>query len=318
MSPATLRMENLTRWYGHVLGVSAITAELGPGITGLLGLNGAGKSTLLNLLAGHLRPDFGAAWLDGMRIGGDWRVYHRLGFCPDLEKGFSAFSGMQFLVHHLRVSGLSRRAAKRRAEDLLERMGLAEAGRRAAAGYSKGMKQRLKLAFADALSPEVVLLDEPLTGLDPQGRAAMIRQIHAWGQAGRTVLVSSHILREIESLTRRVLLLHRGRLLAEGDAGEIRRQMNEIPRVVVLESPDRLRIRQALASLPGVLSLDCREDDGRLRVETRQLDQFLATLNDSVVSEGWNLSRLSCPDESLEAVFRDLLERKGGTRGTGT
>ncbi|MBE7557658.1 ABC transporter ATP-binding protein [bacterium] len=314
---ATLRMENLTRWYGHVLGVNAITAEIGPGVTGLLGLNGAGKSTLLNLLAGHLRPDFGSAYVCGRRVGDDWSVYYRLGYCPDAEKGFGNMSGMQFLTHHLRVSGYGRRQARARAEELLARVGLSEAAQRAAAGYSKGMKQRLKLALADALSPEVVLLDEPLTGLDPQGRAAMSRQIRQWGEEGRTVLVSSHILHEVESLTRRVLLLHRGRLLAEGDVRDIRDEMEDVPRRVVLESPDRLAIRRTLAADPAVLSLEDGEVDGQLTLRTRRLSQFLSNFNESVAREGWRVVRLSTPDESMEAVFRDLLERKGGTRGTG-
>ncbi len=314
---ASLRMQNLTRWYGHVLGVNAVTAELGPGVTGLLGLNGAGKSTLLNLLAGHLAPDFGAAYVCGRPVHGNWRVYRQLGYCPDPEQGFGVLSGYDFLVHHLRVSGWGRQKARARADELLARMGLTDAAHRSAAGYSKGMKQRLKLAFADALSPQVILLDEPLTGLDPQGRAAMGRQIRAWGEEGRTVLVSSHILFEVESLTRRVLLLHRGRLLAEGDVREIREQMDDVPRIVTLSSPDRLAIRGALAGEPSVLALEDGDADGELSIRTRRLAQFLSAFNERVVHEHWRIARLSCPDESLEAVFRDLLERKGGSRGTG-
>jgi len=314
---ATLRMRHLSRWYGEVVGVSDINAEIGPGVTGLLGLNGAGKSTLLNLLAGHLGPSRGEATLDGEPITGNWAVYTRLGFCPDLEKGFSDLSGRGFLVHHMRVGGFSWRAARARADALLLSHGLADAAHRRAAGYSKGMKQRLKLAFADIHKPDVVLLDEPLNGLDPPGRAAMVRQIHEWAELGRTVLVSSHILQEVESLTRRVVLIHRGRLLAEGDVSEIREQMDEIPRVVRVGTHDRLAVRQALAGMPSVVSLQDEPRDGTLLVETLRLPEFLDAFHLRVVRERWSITRLESPDERLEAVFHDLLERQGGTRSAG-
>ena len=315
---ATLTMRHLSRWYGQVVGVSDINVEIGPGVTGLLGLNGAGKSTLLNLLSGHLIPSRGGAFVDRDEITGNWRIYQRIGFCPDLEKGFSDLSGRAFLMHHMRVGGYSRRAARARADALLERHGLADAARRRAAGYSKGMKQRLKLAFADIHNPEVLLLDEPLNGLDPPGRAAMVRQIHEWGQAGRTVLVSSHILQEVESLTRQVILIHRGRLLAEGDVSEIREQMEEIPRVVLVGARNRLAVRQALAGMENVVSLEDQPRDGGLKIETLHLPEFLQEFHRRVIAEQWNITRLESPDERLESVFHDLLERQGGTRSAGS
>jgi ABC-2 type transport system ATP-binding protein len=316
MTP-TLVTEDLSRWYGQVVGVYGITTSIGAGVTGLLGQNGAGKSTLLNLLAGQLVPDIGHVLVCGKPVAGNWRIYHQLGYFPDLEKGFEYFTGLSFLTHHLRVGGVRSGAARKRAQALLELNGLTPAAKRRVGGYSKGMKQRLKLAYADAFEPEVMLLDEPLTGLDPPGRAAVCERIRGWGQQGRTVLVSSHILPEVESLTRRVLLIHHGRLLAEGDISEIRLQMDEIPRTVQLQSDHPIRVRQWLAGLPCVISMHDGEGSGELTIETRHLEEFTTAVNKAAAQQRWNLSRLTCPDEKLESIFNDLLASQGGPRGMG-
>src|SRR5437868_7003516 len=210
-----LLFEHVSKWYGPVIGVNQVTLELRPGITGLVGSNGAGKSTLLRLAAGQLRPDLGTVTVCGHDAWGAEARRH-VGYCPDVETFYEEMSGRQFIEAMARLCGYPGIEARRRTEKVLEIVGMADRATRRLRGYSKGMRQRIKLAQALVHDPELLLLDEPLSGIDPIGRREFISMLlHLAGQ-GKCLLVSSHELEELEKLTDRVAIVARGRIAAVG------------------------------------------------------------------------------------------------------
>lgn len=210
-------------WYGQVVGLSELTLAIEGGITGLVGPNGAGKSTFLKLVAGELRPARGEIRVLGHAPFANREYFRRVGFCPQQEAIWGDMTGLEVVEFLMRLSGYAPAEARRRANAALDRVGLGDARTRRTAGYSKGMRQRTKIAQAIAHDPELVVADEPLNGLDPVGRAEIQKLFAELGAAGMHVLVSSHVLHEVEALTPSIVLFHRGRLLAQGSVGEIRR-----------------------------------------------------------------------------------------------
>jgi ABC-2 type transport system ATP-binding protein len=233
---ATLEYVRASKWYGPVIALNDVTTAVGPGVTGLLGPNGAGKSTFLKLAAGQLAPSQGEVRVLGRISWGSPELFHRVGICPEPDAFWESLTGLQFLTALLSLTGFDEAEGRRRAEAALEQVALADARNRKIGGYSKGMRQRIKLAQALAHDPEVLLLDEPLSGMDPVNRRRIVDLVKKLGREGRTVLVSSHILHEVEAMTRRVLLIHNGRILAEGDVREIRDLMDEHPHTVALRA----------------------------------------------------------------------------------
>jgi len=207
---------DLGRWYGQVVGLNELSVRIEGGITGLLGPNGAGKSTFLKLIAGELKPSRGTVRVFGENPFANSRLYRRMGVCPQQDALYRRMSGFEMVRFLLRLSGYSRREAARRAREALVRLDLEQDMNRRTSGYSKGMRQRVKLAQAIAHDPEVLILDEPLGGLDPGGRRRVIGLLKELSEKGMDILVSSHVLHEIEILTSNILLIHRGRLLAQG------------------------------------------------------------------------------------------------------
>jgi len=304
---AAIEFQRASRWYGQVIALNDVSARVEPGVIGLLGPNGAGKSTFLKLAAGQLAPSQGEVRLLGRPAWGSPEVFHRVGLCPEADAFWDGMTGLQFLTALLRLSGFSDAEAQRRGVAALEQVDLLPAKDRKIGGYSKGMRQRVKLAQALAHEPEVLLLDEPLTGMDPVNRRRIAALVKRRGREGRTVIVSSHILYEVEAMTRRVLLVHNGRILAEGDVREIRDLLDEHPHTVALRARDPRRLAAAVVCWPAVVSVRLDPAGEWVTVETTRPDEFYGALHDAALEAG--VVEMHSPDENLESVFRYLVAR---------
>jgi ABC-2 type transport system ATP-binding protein len=310
-SAPPIELVRVSRWYGQVIALNDVSATLPAGVTGLLGPNGAGKSTFLKLAAGQLAPSQGEVRLLGRPAWGSPEVFHRVGLCPEADAFWEHMTGLQFLTSLLRLTGYDDAECRRRAEGALHEVALLDAKDRRLGGYSKGMRQRVKLAQAIAHDPEVLLLDEPVSGMDPVNRRRVIDLVRRYGREGRTVLVSSHILHEVEAMTRRVLLVNHGRILAEGDVREIRELMDEHPHTVAIRARDPRRLAAAVVGWPNVLSISFAAEGEWLTVQTARPEEFYRGLHDAAVEAG--VVEMYSPDENLESVFRYLTVRGGPT-----
>lgn len=299
--------EHLSRWYGNVLGLSDVNLEIGPGITGLLGPNGAGKSTLLKLITGQIRPSLGRVTIDGQPVRGRADLFYRLGYCPEQDAFFDGFTGWQFLYWLLRLHHFPEERAAERTKEMLRLVELEAEANRPIRSYSRGMRQRLKLAQALAHEPEILILDEPLNGLDPLGKRKMIRLIREFGQQGRLVLVSSHILPEIEALTRQIILIHQGKVFAQGNIHEIRDLIERHPHVVSVRTRDSRRLAAWLIQQPYVIKVHFGENDDNLFIETRDRDKFFNFLLELVAEGRIEIEEITSPDDNLQAVFDYLI-----------
>ena len=304
---ATLEYVRASRWYGPVIALNDVTTTVGPGVTGLLGPNGAGKSTFLKLAAGQLAPSQGEVRVLGQPAWGSPELFHRVGVCPEADAFWEGLTGFQFLTALLRLTGFDDAECRRRADHALEQVALTEARDRKIGGYSKGMRQRIKMAQSLSHDPQVLLLDEPLSGMDPVNRRRIVDLVKKLGREGRTVLVSSHILHEVEAMTRRVLLIHNGRILAEGDVREIRDLMDEHPHTVALRARDPRALARAVVGSPHVLSLTFGAEGEWVTVQTARPDEFYSSVVDAAVEAG--VSEMYSPDENLESVFKYLVAR---------
>jgi ABC-2 type transport system ATP-binding protein len=296
-----------SRWYGPVMALNDVSFELGPGVYGLLGPNGAGKSSLLKMASGQLRPSQGTVELLGRPAFGSPEVFHAVGLCSDTDAMFEDFTGLQFVSSLLSLNGFDRAQAHKLATEAIEIVDLKDAMHRRVGGYSKGMRQRIKLAQALAHQPEVLFLDEPLTGMDPQNRKRISDLMKRLGDEGRTVLVSTHILHELEQVTRRVLLIHNGRVLAEGDLGEIRDLLDRHPRSVRIKAKDTRGLARELVTLPDLVSLNLEDATQNLLAEIRKPDAFFTKVQE--VSATYGVEEMWVTDENLESVFSYLVSK---------
>ena len=303
-----IEMLNTSRWYGQVIGVNDVTATIKPGITALLGMNGAGKSTLMRLITGQLRPTTGSVKVFGMEPFANPEVFKRLGYCPEIDNFYEHYSGRRFVNFMAQLSGMSKKEAASKTDEMLHWVGMAERADRKIQGYSKGMRQRIKLAQALVHNPDIVLLDEPLNGLDPVGRHELMSVLELLANQGKTILVSSHILFEVEQMTRSLLLLHRGRLLATGDLTAIRQLIDKHPHKVRIEAEDARGLAARLTSLPNVISMRLSPGNEELFLEVADPDSFYEALTSVAVKEGWPIHSFNSPDTNLESVFRYLVE----------
>jgi ABC-2 type transport system ATP-binding protein len=307
VSEAPIELRRASRWYGQVIALNDVSTTISPGVTGLLGPNGAGKSTLLKLAAGQLAPSQGEVRILGRRAWGSPEIFHRVGLCPEPDAFWDGLTGRQFLVALLRLTGYDEAECRGRADQALALVDLEAAAGRKIGGYSKGMRQRLKLAQALAHEPEVLLLDEPLSGMDPVNRRRVMDLVKKLGREGKTVVVSSHILHEVESMTRRVLLIHNGRILAEGDVREIRDLMDEHPHTVSLRARDPRALARSVVSSPHVLSLAFGSEGEWITVQTARPEEFYSGLPEAAIEAG--VIEMYSPDEDLESVFKYLVAR---------
>jgi len=296
----------VSKWYGEVLGLNAFTASFGKGITGLVGPNGAGKSTLFKLLIGQLHSDQGKITLLGEDPWNNVSLKRRLGYCPEQNQLYGWLTGQQFVETLLRLDGMPPAKARQEATAALKVVGLSGAAHRATRGYSRGMRQRAKLAQALAHHPEILILDEPLSGADPAGRVHILRTISDFARDGGHVLMSTHVLYEIERVTNNIVLIHNGKAIAAGDIHAIRALIDEHPHAVRIETSKPRQLAQALARMEHVVSFEFPATD-TLLVRTRKPDAFYRELPQIVSDTKLEVQGLESPDDSLDAVFRYLV-----------
>jgi ABC-2 type transport system ATP-binding protein len=307
VSAAVLSADHLSKWYGQIIGLNDVTVDVPPGITGLLGPNGAGKSTFMKLITGQLRPSKGRVQVLGEPIWGNPQLYRRIGFCPEQDAFYERMTGLEWVTALVRLNGQGEAEARAAAERALAAVDLAEVAGKRIGAYSKGMRQRVKLAQAIVHDPELLILDEPLSGMDPLGRRKTIRMIRDWAKQGRSVLVSSHILHEIESMTANVLLINNGRILAEGNVHQIRDLIDEHPHTVYIRAADPRRLARDFLEHADVISL--RFEPGAVVVETGTPDAFYARLTEIVAAGACGpVEEVSSPDDNLQSVFKFLVK----------
>jgi ABC-2 type transport system ATP-binding protein len=304
-----IRLESVSRWYGNVLGLSGVDLSFTPGVTALLGPNGAGKSTLIKLVTGLLRPSSGRVSVFGEEPFANPSVHRRLGVVPEEEelRPSAPVRARDFLAYLLTLSGFDRRDARRRAEETLAAVGLEDASGTRLRAFSRGMRQRFRLAQAIAHDPDLLVLDEPLTGLDPVGRREFIDWIRRFGSRGKTVVVSSHILHEVELMTREVVLMTEGRVLASGNVHEIRRLMDAHPHRITVSTPAPKKLAARLLEEPGLHSIAFSEEAREVRLETREPERFYRLLHLLVLEENATVDEITSPDDNLESVFHYLV-----------
>ncbi len=305
---ARISADRVGKWFGEVIAVNNCTLSVGSGVVGLLGANGAGKSTLFKMLAGLIEPSHGEVRVFGGKLREQVGWFRRVGFCPESDALPDWMTGREFLSLMLRLMGYDKTEVTRRVDYWLDRFELMDAANRRCGGYSKGMRQKLKLAQALAHDPDVVFLDEPLNGMDPVSRKQSIDLVRELGRAGRTVLVSSHILPEVESMTSQIILIDRGKVLAEGSVTEIRDKIPEHPTTVALVSPDPRALAAFLIGREHVAGVQV-DGGGKVVVRTDHAVMFYRALPRWILDNQLAVDEILTLDDSLEAVFQYLTER---------
>ncbi|WP_405797152.1 ABC transporter ATP-binding protein [Streptomyces sp. NBC_01506] len=299
----TLNIEHASRWFGNVVAVNDVTMTVGPGVTGLLGPNGAGKSTLINMMAGFLSPSNGSVTLDGAKIWRNESVYRAIGIVPEREGMYDFLTGLDFVVANAELHGLG----KKEAQKALATVEMEYAQDRKIATYSKGMRQRVKMASALVHEPSVLLLDEPFNGMDPRQRMQLMDLLRRMGDSGRTVLFSSHILEEVEQLAAHIEVIVAGRHAASGDFRKIRRLMTDRPHRYLVRSSDDRVLAAALIADPSTAGIEVDVTEGALRIQAVDFGRFTELLPKVAREHSIRLLEVSPSDESLESVFSYLV-----------
>jgi ABC-2 type transport system ATP-binding protein len=306
-----IELNHVTRLYGIVIGVNDITLDLPEGAHGLLGPNGAGKTTLLNLITGQLRPTIGSVRVLGQSPRGNPELFRRIGYLPGTEGMYADVSALEWVTYLTRIQGYSAAEAARLAEQALERVRLTEHMHRKISAFSRGMRQRTRLAQAIAHEPDFLILDEPFSGLDPIARHTMTTLLQDWIERKRSLLISSHVLHEIESLTRSFLLISGGRLLASGSTDEIGSLLSNMPSEVRLkvQSPRQLAAELLQGGLAETVSIEGERDLRLTTVSAGRLSEFLG----QAISEGrYLITEMRSTEDSLQDVFNSLMKLHRG------
>jgi ABC-2 type transport system ATP-binding protein len=304
---AVIAATHLSKWYGNVLGLNDVSLEIEAGITGLLGPNGAGKSTFMKLITGQMKPNIGTVTVRGRKVWNNPAIFAGIGFCPEHDVFYEDVTGWEFVTGLLRFYGYSGSDIKQRAARALDIVELTKDKDRLIRGYSRGMRQRVKFAQAIAHDPEIIVLDEPLSGLDPLGKRKLIKLIKAFRDEGRTVLVSSHVLPEIEALTSRIVLVHQGKILAQGDIPYIRELIEAHPHMISVRSSDPRALAACFVGDRSIQKMSFAPDGRTFVVETHKRDDFFARLTGVVLEGGIEVEEISSPDDNLQAVFEYLV-----------
>jgi ABC-2 type transport system ATP-binding protein len=304
VSGAVVVLRGLSRWFGEVVALNGIDLEVGPGITGILGPNGAGKSTFMHLATGQIDPSKGSITMWGEPIRNNLGVLRRIGYLPEQDRFWKEVTGLEFVTLLAGLSGLSAGRARDAARRAIERVDMKERAGDPIGTYSRGMRQRIKLAQAIVHEPDLLLLDEPMTGLDPESRQRCIDLVRELASEGRTVIISSHVLHEVESLTSEVILLVRGRILATGDVKHIRAHIERCPHTIRCRSKEVRALARELLATPGLMGLELGEEDQLLTIRTQDPGAVHAVIADAVTAGRITVERVSAADDTLDAIFK--------------
>jgi ABC-2 type transport system ATP-binding protein len=306
--------DDVSKFYGEILGVNRVNLQIAPGITSLVGPNGAGKSTLMNLMTGLLRPTKGSISLLGIPTDNPEVLFRRVGYCTQFDSFPRGVTGREFINSFLYVHGYDRKTRNELTDIALERVNLLDAADRKVAAYSKGMRQRIRLGQSIAHQPVVLILDEPLNGLDPMVRAETIALFRRLASEGLHLIISSHILHEVDMMSDRVVLLNNGYIVAEGNIHGVRDEMQEHPMQILIRCDDPSKLAAHVFAQDHVVEARLHDDRGGLFVKTRDADRFYLLLNEVASSGEVNIESVAPVDDDLSAVYQYLI----GTQGAST
>lgn len=307
-----LKFENVTKLYGTVIGVNDISLTLEPGAYGLLGPNGSGKTTLINLIIGQLRPTIGRVSVFGSNPWFDQSMLSRIGYCPAIEPIYPNVSGLEWTAYLVQLHGFNRREAVERAGRALKIVGMEKDMRRKMGGYSLGMRQRCKMAQAMAHDPELLILDEPFNGLDPVGRFEMTGYLQDWVDSGRSLILASHILHEVEAVNPSLLLISGGRLLASGSPSEVRSILADCPHAISIRSSDNRKLASIIAEVENVENILFEREFEELVVTTASPIRLMDELADIAGANKIEIHEIRQADESLQDIFSILMRMHRG------
>jgi ABC-2 type transport system ATP-binding protein len=311
MTGNLITFSNVSRFYGEVLGINKVSLAIPPGITSLVGPNGSGKTTLMNLMTGLIRPTQGEIQVLGVAPDRPEELCRLVGYCAQFDAFPKGLSGRQFIHSYLRLFGYSEAECGSRTTAAIERVNMAAAASRPVAAYSKGMRQRIKLAQAAAHDPQVIILDEPLNGLDPMARAETIELFQEWGKNGRHVIVSSHILHEVDRISDQVILLSHGYVVAEGQIQGVRSEVKEQPMQIVVRC-DRPNYLAARLFQEGHI-VEAKIASDALLLRTKDADSFYLLLNRVILDSDLIVESVAPADDDVNAVYQYLIGAEGAT-----
>jgi len=305
--------ENVSKFYGDVLGVNRVNLSVPPGVTSLVGPNGSGKTTLMNLMTGLVRPTQGHVSVLGMTIDDPEELFRHIGYCTQFDSFPKGVTGYEFIYQSLKLRGIITNEAHRLTKEAIDRVNLWEAAHRKVAGYSKGMRQRIRLAQSIAHHPTVLVLDEPLNGLDPMVRAETIALFEGLGKEGLHVIISSHVLHEVDKISDQVVLMSYGYVVAEGQIHGVRSEVKEHPMQILVRCSRPNQLASRLFSQDHVVEAKLNSDGKGVLVRTQNADEFYLLLNRIVLEEELSLEAVSPADDDVNSVYQYLIGSGGGT-----
>ena len=298
--------EDVSKFYGEILGVNRVNLSIPPGITSLVGPNGSGKTTLMNLMTGLVKPTRGRIQVLDYKIDDPENLFRVLGYSTQFDAFPKGLTGFQFVYSYLRLSGRDSESAERLAWRAIERVNLVEAAKRKVAGYSKGMRQRIRLAQALSHDPKVLVLDEPLNGLDPLARSEMIALFRSTAAAGCYVIISSHILHEVDVISDQVILLSNGYVVAEGQIQNVRSEIQEHPTQILIRCSRPRELAAKMFEYGHTIEVSIHKDERGLLLKTRDADRFYLALNDLALS-GIEIESIAPADDDVLSVYEYLI-----------
>lgn len=303
-----IELQNATKLYQNVIGINDMSLSLSPGTYGLLGPNGSGKTTLINLILGQLKPTLGQVRLFGKD---PWKRSHllrRIGLCPSTDVYYPRITGREWVTYLTKLHGIGSRTAGRKAVAALEQVRMTAYMDQPIQSYSLGMRQRTKIAQAIAHEPELLILDEPFNGLDPVGRHEMVDFVKQWSDSGKSVILASHVLHEIEAVHPSFLLISGGRLLASGSPEEVHRILADSPFTLDLKCSDPATLARLMLDRCEIESIEFADDGTGMSVTTRSASNVYESLPALIREAGVEVSEMNSTDDSLKSLFATLMK----------
>jgi ABC-2 type transport system ATP-binding protein len=312
-STSTITFENVSKFYGEVLGVNHVNLSLPAGVTSLVGPNGSGKTTLMNLMTGLIRPTQGRVSVLGLTPDNPEELFRHVGYCTQFDSFPKGVTGYEFIYQSLKLRAITSAEAHRLTREAIERVNLSEAANRKVAGYSKGMRQRIRLAQSIAHHPTVLVLDEPLNGLDPMARSESIALFQALGKEGLHVIISSHVLHEVDKISDQVVLMSYGYVVAEGQIQGVRSEVKEHPMQILVRCSHPGLLASRLFTQDHVVEAKLNDDGKGLLVRTQDAGSFYLLLNRIVMEEKLSLDAVAPADDDVNSLYQYLIGSGGGT-----